>query len=53
MVAVWYASKGQSIKSEHELFDNFSILVLKKVFKALITNLATSKLLFRYLFFNY
>ena len=38
------------IKSEHELFDNFSIFwFLKKVFKALITNLATSKLLFRYL----
>ena len=38
------------IKSEHEAFDNFSVFwYLKKVAKALITNLATSKLLFRYL----
>ena len=37
------------IKAEHEKFSNFkNIWYLKKVFKALITNLATSKLLFRF-----
>ena len=37
------------IKAEHEKFDTFkNIWYLKKVFKALITNIATSKLLFRF-----
>ena len=37
------------IKAEHEKFSNFkNIWYLKKVFKALVTNLATSKLLFRF-----